>query len=277
MWRHYCRVLSNGVEAQQGASHQRGNPWSSCLGEVYCCAMPLVIIATVFIPVWVLLCQLVLVACAFGSGLCAGCVHAPSEWWPRVCRVIRLSDDASATSALRSTLRCSCLGPSGQCLPAHSSLSGSQAATQQQQPSFCQHATGPPPRAPPPRAAPRAEQVIAAAGIAALGAAVAQSTAQPTARTHPSPAHAARAPPPREEEIVRLGLSALGAAARGGLSVISAAANAAAEMNAANAAAARGPAPGPTPAAHAGVPLARPAVPVVTGIPVQAASEGPRC
>ena len=101
MWRHYCAVLSKGRDAYQGrrCAHPSrppcpaclrasvflqpaGGGWYGCIGEVYCCALPIVIMASIVIPIWVLLVQLVLTASSVGSGFCAGCVGAPSSGGP---------------------------------------------------------------------------------------------------------------------------------------------------------------------------------------------------
>ena len=106
MWSHYCEVISKGREAYQG----RADAWYSCIGEVYCCALPLMLLASAVMPVWVLLMQLFMVLEALISGFAAGCVYSPRAWWPRVAIVIRSSDELSSFNAMRpSVIHCGCI------------------------------------------------------------------------------------------------------------------------------------------------------------------------
>ena len=106
MWAHYCKVLSKGREAYEG----RADAWYSCIGEIYCCAMPLMVLASAAIPIWVLLMQLFVVLEALISGFFAGCVYTPGAWWPRVAVVIRSSDELSSFNAMRPTVtHCGCI------------------------------------------------------------------------------------------------------------------------------------------------------------------------
>ncbi len=84
LWRHYCAVLSKGREAYEGDAPF----FYSCVGELYCCAFPCVLISamiTPFVAILVLTCQLC--GCVV-QGTCAGCTARPSLWWPGVVRAL---------------------------------------------------------------------------------------------------------------------------------------------------------------------------------------------
>lgn len=93
MWTHYCAVLKTGKRAYTGQSKNNcaEDCCNSCLAELYCCGMPVMLIIAVFYP-FVLLLSLLCTAVSYAvRGLCASAVRKDLNfhaWWPGVRKVI---------------------------------------------------------------------------------------------------------------------------------------------------------------------------------------------
>ena len=113
LWKHVCLTLKQGRQAygleQQGQRPPRrtiedqlcGECCTAALAEVYCILLPVFVIITPFIPVWILCALLLDVIFAAIGGACSGCVDKVSDWWPRVSDALRKLDYLLAADALR--------------------------------------------------------------------------------------------------------------------------------------------------------------------------------
>ena len=93
MWSHYCSVLKTGKKAYDGRSKKNcmEDCCDSCLAELYCCGMPVMLAIAVFYP-FLLLLMLIATGVSYAfRGLCAGAIGKDLKfdgWWPRVRNVI---------------------------------------------------------------------------------------------------------------------------------------------------------------------------------------------
>ena len=93
MWKHYCSVLKTGKKAYSGQSRKNclEDCFDSCLAEVYCCGLPVMIAFAVVYP-FLLLFMLIFTAITYAfRGLCAGAIGKDLKfegWWPRVRNII---------------------------------------------------------------------------------------------------------------------------------------------------------------------------------------------
>ena len=97
MWSHYCSVLKTGKKAYNGQSKKNcmEDCCDSCLAELYCCGMPVMLAIAVFYP-FLLLLMLIATGVSYAfRGLCAGAIGKDLKcdgWWPRVRDVIMQCD-----------------------------------------------------------------------------------------------------------------------------------------------------------------------------------------
>uniref|UniRef100_A0A7S0EBC5 Uncharacterized protein n=1 Tax=Phaeocystis antarctica TaxID=33657 RepID=A0A7S0EBC5_9EUKA len=97
MWSHYCSVLKTGKKAYTGQSKKNcmEDCCDSCLAELYCCGMPVMLAIAVFYP-FLLLLMLIATGVSYAfRGLCAGAIGKDLKcdgWWPRVRDVIMQCD-----------------------------------------------------------------------------------------------------------------------------------------------------------------------------------------
>jgi hypothetical protein len=93
MWSHYCSVLKTGKKAYNGQSKKNcaEDCCDSCLAEIYCCGMPVMLAISVFYP-FLLIIMLIATGISYAfRGLCAGAIGKDLKfdgWWPRVLNVI---------------------------------------------------------------------------------------------------------------------------------------------------------------------------------------------
>jgi hypothetical protein len=93
IWSHYCLVLKSGKKAYSGQSRKNclEDCCDSCLAELYCCGLPVMLAIAVIYP-FLLLGTLVSTGISYAfRGLCAGAIGKDLKfegWWPRVLNVI---------------------------------------------------------------------------------------------------------------------------------------------------------------------------------------------